>query len=84
MNVSVHRVRKIVVGEKQKYPNLTGLSGYYFDITIYTNQPEPVEIVAHCDDGCEFDLGFLSGSNAGALPEVAFARSGNTIKSAEK
>ena len=59
MNVSVHRVRKIVVGEKRKYPNLTGLNGYYFEIKIHTNQPEPVEIVAHCDDGCEFDLGFL-------------------------
>ena len=63
MNVSVHRVRKIVVGEQKKYPNLTGLSGYYFEITIYTNQLEPVEIVAHCDDGCEFDLGFLQDKN---------------------
>ena len=58
MNVSVQRVRKIVVGEQEKYQS-HGLNGYYFNITIHTNQPEPVEIVAHCDDGCEFELGFL-------------------------
>ena len=62
MNVSVNRVRKIVVGEQKKYQS-QGLNGYYFEITIHTNQPEPVQIVAHCDDGCEFELGLLQEKN---------------------